>query len=206
MPGFSDRPFHSHSSQPGERTQRTAGGAGTPPGRDAAPPPEETHYQLLGIQYGAKPAEITRAYREAMKRNHPDRVHAERRAASEELAKRLNHAYAVLSKPASRKRTTNRSGCRASRSRSWAGMSAASLVPDWGSPRSVRPRPAPGKIGLRVARAGAGQAFSDVDDVCGVRERRGGDHRRNPGIQCPGVVGGSGFLESLQIEPPEVRS
>ena len=103
MPGFNDRPFHSHSSQPGERTQRTAGGAGTPPGRSAAPSPDETHYQLLGIHYGAKPAEITRAYRDAMKRNHPDRVHAERRAASEELAKRLNHAYAVLSKPASRK-------------------------------------------------------------------------------------------------------
>ena len=79
-----------------------AGSPGAPP-RSAAPPPEETFYQLLGVQYGAKPAEITRAYREAMKRNHPDRVHPERRAASEELAKRLNHAYAVLSKPASRK-------------------------------------------------------------------------------------------------------
>src|SRR5690606_39274747 len=33
----------------------------------------------------------------------PDRVHPGRRAASEELAKRLNQAYAVLSKPASRK-------------------------------------------------------------------------------------------------------
>lgn len=80
------------------------GGAGPTPGRAAPPPPaEETHYQLLGIKYGANQPEITRAYREAMKRNHPDRVLPERRAASEELAKRLNHAYAVLSKPASRK-------------------------------------------------------------------------------------------------------
>ena len=103
MPGFSDRPFHSHSAQPGERAQRRASGAGAPPRSTATAPPEETHYQLLGIQYGAKLPEITRAYREAMKRNHPDRVRPERRAASEELAKRLNHAYAVLSKPASRK-------------------------------------------------------------------------------------------------------
>lgn len=102
MPGFTDRPFHTGRPESGERTQRSAGSPGASP-RDAAPPPEETFYQLLGIQYGAKPAEITRAYREAMKRSHPDRVHSGRRAASEELAKRLNHAYAVLSKPASRK-------------------------------------------------------------------------------------------------------
>lgn len=63
----------------------------------------ETHYQLLGVPYGASAADITKAYREAMKRSHPDRVRPERRAASEELAKRLNQAYAVLSKPASRK-------------------------------------------------------------------------------------------------------
>jgi DnaJ-class molecular chaperone len=102
VPGFTDRPFHAHQSDRNERTQRTAGSPGAPP-RGAAPPAEETFYQLLGVQYGAKPADITRAYREAMKRNHPDRAHPERRAASEELAKRLNHAYAVLSKPASRK-------------------------------------------------------------------------------------------------------
>jgi len=63
----------------------------------------ETHYQLLGVPYGASSADITKAYREAMKRAHPDRARPERRAASEELAKRLNQAYAVLSKPASRK-------------------------------------------------------------------------------------------------------
>ena len=103
MPGFSDRPFHAHQTTSNERARRTAGDAGSYSRHSALPPPEETHYQLLGIHYGAKPAEITRAYREAMKRNHPDRVHPERRAASEELAKRLNHAYTVLSKPASRK-------------------------------------------------------------------------------------------------------
>lgn len=38
-----------------------------------------------------------------MKRGHPDRVRPERRAAAEDLARRLNHAYAILSKPASRR-------------------------------------------------------------------------------------------------------
>jgi curved DNA-binding protein CbpA len=47
-------------------------------------------------------AQITRAYREAMKRIHPDRQRPDRRAAAEEQAKRLNLAYATLSKPAQR--------------------------------------------------------------------------------------------------------
>jgi len=47
-------------------------------------------------------AEIRRAYRQAMKRAHPDRQRPERRAASEELARRLNAAYATLSDPIKR--------------------------------------------------------------------------------------------------------
>ena len=62
-------------------------------------PAGENHYQLLGVPYTASGAEITRAYRAAMKRVHPDRQRADRRAATEELAKRLNLAYATLSKP-----------------------------------------------------------------------------------------------------------
>ena len=56
----------------------------------------ETYYQLLGVPYSASQAEITRAYRAAMMRAHPDRVRPERRAAAEELAKLLNLAYATL--------------------------------------------------------------------------------------------------------------
>lgn len=54
------------------------------------------------MSYTATPKEITRAYREAMKRAHPDRARPERRAAAEELAKLLNRAYATLSDPGRR--------------------------------------------------------------------------------------------------------
>ena len=50
----------------------------------------------------ASNAEITQAYRRAMKRAHPDRQSPERRAAAEETARRLNAAYAVLSDPIKR--------------------------------------------------------------------------------------------------------
>lgn len=64
---------------------------------------EETLYQLLGVPYTATPATITRAYRQAMKRVHPDRAHPERRAAMEELARQFNVAYETLSDPAKRR-------------------------------------------------------------------------------------------------------
>lgn len=47
-------------------------------------------------------AEITQAYRRAMKRAHPDRQTPERRAAAEEMARRLNAAYGVLRDPIKR--------------------------------------------------------------------------------------------------------
>jgi curved DNA-binding protein CbpA len=50
----------------------------------------------------ASNAEITQAYRRAMKRAHPDRQTPERRGAAEETARRLNAAYTVLSDPIKR--------------------------------------------------------------------------------------------------------
>jgi curved DNA-binding protein CbpA len=73
------------------------------PGSPPIAADDETHYQLLGLPYTASQAEITRAYRAAMKRVHPDRARPERRAAAEEYAKRLNLAYATLSKPSARR-------------------------------------------------------------------------------------------------------
>lgn len=67
-----------------------------------ASPDADNHYQRLGVPYTASPAEITRAYRAAMKRVHPDRQRVAGRAAAEERAKRLNQAYAVLSRPVAR--------------------------------------------------------------------------------------------------------
>jgi len=63
---------------------------------------EDNYYQLLGVPYAATSAEITRAYRGEMKRVHPDRHRGDHRAAAEERAKRLNLAYATLSKPLQR--------------------------------------------------------------------------------------------------------
>ena len=63
----------------------------------------ENYYHLLGVAYGATTAEVTRAYRAAMKRTHPDRQRADRRGAAEETAKRLNLAYATLSRPQRRR-------------------------------------------------------------------------------------------------------
>jgi DnaJ-class molecular chaperone len=60
-------------------------------------------YKILGVSYTATFQEITRAYREAMKRSHPDRHRPERRAAAEERAKLLNRAFTTLSKADSRR-------------------------------------------------------------------------------------------------------
>ncbi|MCA9878898.1 MAG: J domain-containing protein, partial [Thermomicrobiales bacterium] len=63
---------------------------------------QEDHYSLLGVSFMATNAEITQAYRQAMKRAHPDRQSPARRAGAEELARQLNAAYAVLSDPVKR--------------------------------------------------------------------------------------------------------
>lgn len=65
-------------------------------------PDAENYYQLLGVRYSATSAEITRAYREAMKRFHPDRVRPEHRQAAENVCKDFNRAYATLSDPVER--------------------------------------------------------------------------------------------------------
>ncbi|MFN8594478.1 MAG: J domain-containing protein [Thermomicrobiales bacterium] len=65
-------------------------------------PDADDHYTLLGVPYAASHAEITAAYRRLMKRMHPDRQRPEARAAAEEMARRLNAAYAVLSDPVKR--------------------------------------------------------------------------------------------------------
>jgi hypothetical protein len=75
------------------RTQRTPAGI-----------EEADYYKLLNVPYTATFQEITRAYRNAMKRAHPDRQHPERRAAAEERAKLLNRAFTTLSKADSRRK------------------------------------------------------------------------------------------------------
>ena len=68
----------------------------------ATHPVQVDYYKVLGVPYGATPREITRAYRAAMKRTHPDSVLPELRPKAEERAKELNQAYRVLSSPTRR--------------------------------------------------------------------------------------------------------
>jgi DnaJ-class molecular chaperone len=63
---------------------------------------EVNFYRLLGVAYSATNREIARAYRNAMKATHPDRVAAGDRQAAEERAKLLNRAYRTLTRPADR--------------------------------------------------------------------------------------------------------
>ncbi len=68
-----------------------------------APDPDRDNlYQLLSVPVTASSSEITKSYREAMKRFHPDRVLPEHRQAAEDLCKDLNRAYRTLSNPIDR--------------------------------------------------------------------------------------------------------
>ncbi|MCA9861994.1 MAG: J domain-containing protein [Thermomicrobiales bacterium] len=81
------------------QSAQTQAGPGPVSGSD---PDQEDHYSLLGVPFTATNAEITRAYRLAMKRAHPDRQSPEQRAVAEETARRLNAAYTVLCDPIKR--------------------------------------------------------------------------------------------------------
>ncbi|HEV8121701.1 MAG TPA: DnaJ domain-containing protein, partial [Candidatus Polarisedimenticolia bacterium] len=64
-----------------------------------------THYETLGIERKARPADIKRAYRRLARRYHPDVNPGDRRA--EERFKQVNEAYEVLGE-AQRRRAYDR--------------------------------------------------------------------------------------------------
>ena len=66
-------------------------------------PNEDTLYQILGVDFRATPAEVTKAYRRLMMECHPDRVPPSRRDYAEQLCKNVNQAYAVLKDPVRRR-------------------------------------------------------------------------------------------------------
>lgn len=65
-------------------------------------PNADTYYQMLGVDFRASTADITKAYRSLMKECHPDRVPPSQREETELFCKNLNHAYAVLKDPVKR--------------------------------------------------------------------------------------------------------
>lgn len=60
---------------------------------------QENHYHLLDVPFSATRKDITAAYRKAMRKWHPDQFRGTDKQMAEEYAKRLNHAYSVLSDP-----------------------------------------------------------------------------------------------------------
>jgi hypothetical protein len=64
---------------------------------------QQDYYRLLGVKTTADRQEITRAYRAAMKRVHPDRRQPDERAAAEDHAKLLNRAFRTLTDPQERR-------------------------------------------------------------------------------------------------------
>jgi len=88
------------SSGPGHGADAgNAAGVGAPEAMSSEP----NHYRLLGVPYTASRAEISRAYRDAVRKIHPDAKRPEQRAAAEELTKRLNVAWTTLSDPERRR-------------------------------------------------------------------------------------------------------
>ena len=60
---------------------------------------DDNYYTLLDVPMTASRREITRAYRMIMMKWHPDRVRPEQREHAEDLARRVNHAFSILSDP-----------------------------------------------------------------------------------------------------------
>jgi DnaJ-class molecular chaperone len=65
--------------------------------------PQKNFYEMLEVSCNASPEVIRAAYRALMEKHHPDKHSEHLRASAEEMARDLNHAYAVLSDPQKRR-------------------------------------------------------------------------------------------------------
>ena len=57
------------------------------------------YYEILGVQKGARPDDLKKAYRNLALKYHPDRVTPDKKKEAEERFKEISEAYAVLSDP-----------------------------------------------------------------------------------------------------------
>ncbi|MGJ8455803.1 DnaJ domain-containing protein [Pseudothermotoga sp. U03pept] len=63
---------------------------------------KDSYYDILGVKKNATQEEIKKAYREAVRRYHPDKFVGAARELAEEKLKQINEAYEVLSDPEKR--------------------------------------------------------------------------------------------------------
>ena len=110
--------FHYRSSDPPHDVDSAIGRQsrnrfpGSNPNGAGTDPDQEDHYSLLGVPFTATHAEITRAYRQAMKRAHPDRQLPERRWPPSILPDDSTRPTRSCPTHSSVRRTTVRSGNR----------------------------------------------------------------------------------------------
>jgi curved DNA-binding protein CbpA len=102
-------------------------------------------YAILGVARDASPTQIQQAYRRLAKRYHPDLQQAPR---TTEQMQRLNQAWAILSKPASRARhDSDQSRSATSRADAWSGAPSRA----WHATSAARPH-SPSAEGVQQAR------------------------------------------------------
>lgn len=94
-----DRPSHQQHTSAYDRPRPAADGRDRRQPDSASVDTGADYYDLLGVPPTATAVQITRAYRAAMKRVHPDRQHPAERQAAETRARLVNQAYATLAKP-----------------------------------------------------------------------------------------------------------
>lgn len=148
------------------------------------------YYKILGVQRGATQEEISRAYKQAARKCHPD---LNKRPDAEQRFKEVNEANQVLGDPESRKRYDMLGA-------NWKHGSSFRPPPGWGQNINIDFDGAPGGFGGGGFSDFFGQVFS------GGGERRSARQRRHGGnINIEDILGGGlRFEEQGRPQPEEL--